>query len=667
MKCLTGIDYIVIIIYFAILLFIGLYLKQKASKSIEHYFLGGKSLPWWALGISGMAAWLDMTGTMVIVSFLYLLGPRALFIELRGGVGLVLVFMMIWIGKWHRRSGVMTAAEWMAFRFGKDKWGVLARLSQVFAQLIFAVGILAYTLEGCGLFLSMFLPYSPLTCSLLIIGITTIYTMMSGFYGVVVTDIFQSICILAGVVFVVILAVTKVAGADIAAVATAVTGNYNWMATSLQWKTEMPVGYENYSLITLVVLFYLFKTIIQGAGVAGDSKYFGAKNSRECGLLSMMCGITLMIRWPLMIGFAILGIFLVKDIFPDQHVLMEASSLIKMHLGEINKIHWNDVLSKIINNPSAFSPDMINGLKQLLDENWSMKLHLVSYEGTVNVERILPAVLLLEIPPFFRGLILVALLAAAMSTISIVINMTTAFLVRDLYQSYLRPQSHNKELITVSYIITVLLVMAGVLMAYSTKNINDIWGWLMMGLSGGMIVPLTFRFYWWRFNGSGFAIGTFVGIIVALVQRFFWQDMAEVWQFSLTVLTGVVASLIGTYLTGPTESDVLEAFYVKTRPFGLWEPLKHILEPSMYNAMVREHRNDLIALPFAMVWMITMFLLPMQLMIKSFFAFSVTLVIFVISCVGIYKFWYLNLDSPTEHIEETPVDLLTVNNSSEGE
>jgi len=198
MQYVRTLDYLVIAVYFLVLLSIGWHLKKQASKSIEHYFLGGKKLPWWALGVSGMAAWLDMTGTMLIVSFLYLLGPRGLYIELRGGVGLVLVFMMIWVGKWHRRSGVMTGAEWMIFRFGKDKWGTFARLSQVFAQLIFAVGMLAYAIKGIGIFLSMFLPFTPLTCSLIIIGITTIYTLQAGFYGVVMYYCWRSFCGCAG-------------------------------------------------------------------------------------------------------------------------------------------------------------------------------------------------------------------------------------------------------------------------------------------------------------------------------------------------------------------------------------------------------------------------------------------------------------------------------------
>lgn len=656
MKYLTMLDYLVIAVYFLVLLGIGWYLKKQASKSIEHYFLGGKNLPWWALGVSGMAAWLDMTGTMLIVSFLYLLGPRGLYIELRGGVGLVLVFLMIWVGKWHRRSGVMTGAEWMIFRFGKDKWGTFARLSQVFAQLIFAVGMLAYAIKGIGIFLSMFLPFTPLTCSLIIIGITTIYTLQAGFYGVVVTDIFQSLCIIAGVVFVVVLAMNKTSGVDLAAVAESVTGNSQWTTTALQWRTEMPAGYENYSLLALVACFYMFKTIIQGAGMPGDSKYFGAKNSRECGLLSMLCGITLMIRWPLMIGFAILGIFLVQDMFPDQSVMLEASALIKSHIGNIDIQHWTAALSKIINNPGEYPAEMINGLQGLFGDSWAMKLNLLSYDGTVNPERILPAVLLFEIPPVLRGLILVALLAAAMSTISIAVNMTTAFLIRDLYQAYIRPKAHNRELIYTSYVITLLLVLAGIVMAYSTVNINDIWGWLMMGLAGGMIIPLGLRFYWWRFNGGGFAIGTFVGIIAAVLQRIFLQGIPEWQQFALTVTVGLVGSILGTYLTAPTDKETLDTFYRKTRPFGFWKPLKGLLSPEMYTAMVKEHKNDLIALPFAIVWQISLFMLPMQLMIKASTDFAVTLVLFLIACAGMYKFWYLNLDSPTEIIEEAAVE-----------
>lgn len=166
-------DYAIIVLYVVILVGISRYLRRRASGSLEDYFLAGRKMPWWALGISNMAFWLDMTGTMIITSFLYLLGPRGLYIEFRGGACLVLVFLMLWLGKWHRRSGVITGAEWMVYRFGNGFWGQFARIACVLATVLGTVGMLAYALKGSGLFLSMFLPFSPLVCTLLMLLITT--------------------------------------------------------------------------------------------------------------------------------------------------------------------------------------------------------------------------------------------------------------------------------------------------------------------------------------------------------------------------------------------------------------------------------------------------------------------------------------------------------------
>jgi Na+/proline symporter len=193
-------DYGVIGVYFSILIALGFYLKKKASASLEDYFLGGRNIPWWALGISGMASFLDITGTMIIVSFLFMLGPRGLYIEFRGGAVLVLAVFLLWAGKWHRRSGCITGAEWMVYRFGDGFGGQFARIASAIAQVVFTVGMMAYMVKGIGLFLSMFLPFSPLVCSLMMIGVATVYTMVSGFYGVVFTDMFQSVIILIAVI-----------------------------------------------------------------------------------------------------------------------------------------------------------------------------------------------------------------------------------------------------------------------------------------------------------------------------------------------------------------------------------------------------------------------------------------------------------------------------------
>lgn len=656
MRYLSSGDYVVIVLYFAFLVGLGLYLKKKASASMEDYFLGGRQLPWWALGISGMASFLDLTGTMIIVSFLFMLGPRGLFIEFRGGAVLVLAVMMLWAGKWHRRSGCITNAEWMIYRFGNTPGGHFARVAGAIAAIASNVGMIAYLIKGTGLFVAMFLPISPEMCAIMMIGVATIYILTSGFYGVVYTDIVQSGIILIAVVAIAVLAFIKNPGADqLAALAYDVTGQSEWMSSACSWKTHMPKGYEQYSFLFIVATFYLFRNIFYGMGAGGEPRYFGAKDDRECGKLTFLWTNLMMFRWPMMMGFAILGLFMIKELFPDQQVLGDAAVLIKTQVGQIDKSRWAETLSRIINSPDQYPPVFIEQIKTLFGDNWQSTLHLLSYEGTVDPERILPAVILYSIPKGFRGLILVALIAASLSTFGSFLNWTTGFFTKDVWQAYIRPKAPDKELIRVSWGFGFLFVIVSFLFAYSVKNINDIWDWFIMALGGGLVVPNTLRFYWWRFNGGGFAVGTITGLIGAVLMRigqiYCTEDMAFLYQllnnpgsqFFITMGIGLVGTIVGTYITKPIEKDVLENFYRTTRPFGFWRPLLGTLEPEVRQRMKKEHRRDVLALPFAVGWQITLFLLPMQLILKIYRSFAITFVIFATSLIGLYIIWLKHL------------------------
>ena len=669
MGSLNSVDYGVIVFYLGFLIAMGFYLKNKASQSLEDYFLGGRKLPWWALGITGMAQFLDITGTMIIVSFLYMLGPRGLFIEFRGGAVLILTVMLLWSGKWHRRSRCITNAEWMVYRFGDGFGGQFARTVQAIAGIVSTLGMLAYLVKGVGLFLSMFFPFTPLQCSLIMIGVATLYTMISGFYGVVYTDLFQSLIILGAVVGITTMAILKLgSSAELAALSQEVTGNSGWMSSKLSWETEMPKGYEMYRHLMIFAMFYLMRNIFFGMGSGGEPKYFGARNDRECGTLTFLWTWLMMFRWPMMMAFAILGLFLVKDIFPDQSVLAQAAELVKSHFPDVERSRWADITAGITLNPENHSPQLVDGLKAILQDNWQNKMHLLSYEGTVNPERILPAVILFNIPAGCRGLILVALLAASMSTFDFIVNMTAGFFTRDVYQRYIRPKATNKELIYATWVFIFALVGTGFLFGYSVKSINDIWDWFIMALGGGLVVGMTLRFYWWRFNGAAFAIGTAIGMIGAVVIRVVTSNLADdaqfmfagidlVWflvdprgQFLLTMAIGFAGSIFGTYVTKPTDRKVLEHFYQTTRPFGWWGPLKDCLPADVQQRMKKEHFYDVLSLPFAIAWQVTLFLLPMQLIIRSWNAFFITLVIFAISLVGLYFFWYRQL--PEANYEE---------------
>jgi Na+/proline symporter len=653
MWTLNTVDYTVIFAYLGALVVLGIALERMASKSLDDYFVGGRRLPWWALGVSGMAFFLDMTGTMIITSFLFMLGPRGLFIEFRGGAVLGLAFMMLWGGKWHRRSKCLTGAEWMVFRFGDGWGGRFAQFVSALAGVISSIGMLAYLIKGAGLFLTMFFPYSPLTCTLVMIGITAVYTMISGFYGVVFTDLFQSAIIAVGVVIISLMAVAKIGTVpDFGALAAQVTGNPDWMSSVPQWDTPMPLGYEQYHALVMFAFFYLLRNIFGGIPSGADPRYFGAKSDRECGLLTGFWTILMTLRWPMMIGFAAMGIFLVHELFPDRAVMAQAADIIKKDNPALVKEQWADTLSVIANHPDRCAPQVVEGLKQVLGaEDWNRKLMLVGFEGNVDPERILPAVLLFNIPPGLRGLLLVVLLAAAMSTFNATVNGTTGFVTRDIYQKYIHRRASTRELISVSWVTVLSLTAVSFLFAYSVRSINDIWDWIIMGLGGGLMIPGLLRLLWWRFNGSGFATGTFVGLTAAILQRLLYPELDSRLQFFFLGFIGLAASIIGTYLGKPEDPEVVGRFYRITRPFGFWGPFRRALPTAERVAMELEHRRDILCVPFALVWQVAMFMLPMQAVIGAWSSFFWTLPLFLTGLTGMYFLWFRHL--PKENYFES--------------
>ncbi len=667
----SGFDYGIIAAYFLFLVCMGFHLKKRASASLEHYVLGARSLPWYLLGVSGMAWSLDMTGTMLIVSLLYLFGPRGLFIEFRGGANLVLIFMMLWAGKWHRRSGCMTAAEWNIYRFGSGVGGDITRLLTAVVTIVMVISMLAYMVKGDGLFLATFMPFKPIYCVLILISVAVLYTVVSGFYGVVFTDVFQCGIIVAAVIGVTIIACRQIGGydGDLATLAQTVTGNPEWTSSNCAWKMHVPTGYGEFEFLFKVTIFYLIRTCLSGMGYGSDPRYFGARNERECGLLTFLWSNLMIFRWPMMMGFAVIGLFLMHSMFPDQAVLDRSARLIKQYELDRNapgranspddeklvkeiipKHRWDDIVADIVNHPENYPEPMITQLKTMLPGDWTRQLKMVSYEGTVNPERIVPAVLFYRIPRGFRGLLFVALIAASMSTFNSFINWATGLFTKDIYQAFVRPRAGTRELIWASYGFGLVLVGCGLALGYTTTSINNIWDWIIMGLGAGVGMPAVLRLYWWRFNAGGVIVGTLVGLVAAILQHWLYREMPPEWKFIILTTLSMIGIIVGTYLTAPTDRKVLEHFYKTTRPFGFWGPFRHLLSPAERAATKREHFYDIICVPFGLAWQVCLFLMPMQLLVGNNHAFRVTLVIFLISLAFLYQFWYKKLPPPMDGV-----------------
>ena len=581
------IDYSIIIVYLLILIGIGIYLQKRASKSTESFFLGDKNMPWWALGASGMASNLDVSGTMIIAALIYALGVQGFFIEIRGGVVLILAFFMIFMGKWNRRAEVMTTAEWMEFRFGKGKQGEAARVLAAIAQLIFAIWAITYFIQGAGIFLSEILGISPDLAAILMISLCAFYAALSGLYGVVYTEVFQGGLILFVIIYVVSHVMINITLPETFVVSVPmgdgqfqqITQNLkDWSSFLPRWEMNVPGEYSQYNLIGLATIMYIFRSSIDGMSGSGGymiQRFYAAKNEREVGLLSVFWIFLLSFRWPFIMSIAILGISFSQT-------------------------------GQVIDNP----------------------------------ETVLPRVLMEVFPVGIKGLLVAGLLAAAMSTYVAIVNSGAAYWVNDLYQRFIRPEATNKQLILHSRVASIAIVILGLLSTYLFTSLNDVWGFLTMGFGVGLIVPQFIRWYWWRFNGYGYAGGTILGMITAITIRFVFEDIPEMPSFYLTAAITFVGSIAISYMFPPTNSEDLEHFYSKTRPFGFWGPVRAKFSDEIIAPIAAENRRDIMATFFAVPWMLFLGITPMMVVTKQWtYALICSSILLVLSVV-LYFIWY---------------------------
>ena len=539
------IDYGIILVYLTTIVLIGLRMQRKAGQNIDSYFLGEKKLPWWALASSGMSSNLDISGTMIIAALIYALGAKGFYIEIRGGVTLIMAFLMIYMGKWNRRSGAMTLAEWMKLRFGEGRPGQAARLVAAISSIIMTVAMVTYFALGGGKFLDQFLGIgnylglpSEFWAATLLISIAMVYTVASGLYGVVWTDVFQGILIFGAIAYMASLAYSINLPEEFTISLPLFDGGFQRYTTTLkEWTSIIPSSelnidgasqYSIYNLFGVAIMFYLMKVVLEGSGGTGNymlQRFFATKDDREAGLLSAFWVFLLSFRWVFIGSIAIIGVSLGTKI--------------------------------------------------------------------VDPELVLPAVVE-TLPIGIKGFLIAGLMAAGMSTFDSTVNAGAAYWVKDIYQLYINPQASEKKLMAHSYMASVFIVIAGLGLMLVFKNINDIWGWITMSIGSGLLLPMLLRWYWSRMNGWGFAIGTLSGMISAIAFKAIAPaGVTEYTMFALSTTVSLIGTIIGTMITKPTDESTLQSFYNKTRPFGSWGRFKSQLNPEEIQAVDKENRRDI--------------------------------------------------------------------------
>ncbi|MBN2456174.1 MAG: hypothetical protein JXB29_06540 [Sedimentisphaerales bacterium] len=574
---LHGIDTGVIISYFVIVTVLGLLLSKKASASLDDYFLGGHSIPWFILGVSGMATYVDMSGTMLQTSFFYMFGVKGYWVAFRGAIALILAFLMIFMGKWLNRSGVMTNSQLMGFRFGRGIQGTLAKLLTALSVMIVVVPCISYFFVGASKFLAMYIPgLSPNTCGIIFFGIVLVYTVASGFYGVVYTDLLQSVLVMVVIVFITLKALTIGTAEYYAA-----NAPQGWFSLSLSdWPpADLPEAYANMKFLGVLLIFWIASNIFIGFAQPHDAwtsqRYYAAKNERESSLIACQWVVMMSFRFLLMMAIAVLAI--------------------------------------------------------------SIK------EKIAEPEMALPAVIQTYFPIGLKGLFIAALIAAAMSTLDSIINSSAVYFVKDLYGAFIRPRSSDKHLIKVSYITTIAIVVLGVALGLKIPNINSIWAWIIMGLTTGVLAPNILKWFWWRFNGMGFAFGMAFGLLSAIIQKLFLPDAPEHIMFCLVMSISTLGTIIGVFFGKPTEMEVLIEFYKRIKPFGFWGPVRQACDPTFVAEVKKENRRDLLLLGPACIWQVMLFWMMTALVVKKWGSFFASLAIVTAMSVILYKYWYKNL------------------------
>ena len=614
------IDLSIIIIYIVLTIGLGIWVSKKATKGLNSYFLGEKSIKWYYLGLSNGSGMFDVSGTAWMVGILFLYGLKSFMFMWLWPIWNQ-IFVMMFLAVWIRRSNIMTGSEWILTRFGDSKAGRASHMIVAVFAIIAAIGFIAYFFEGVGKFMSIILPWdltleinelvifnSEQSFALIIIFLTTLYTVKGGMFSVVATEVLQyGIMVIAGLL-VAGYGFFAVTDLEINSVITAEWRNvfFDWELKT-HWSEKFQafndlIDSEGFKMFGALVGMTLFKGFF--ASIAGPTPSFdmqrilATKNVKEAAYMSGFTNLILFIPRYLLIG----GIVVVALV--------------------------------------ALSPEMINNS---------------SLSGS-DLEVLLPKVINFHIPVGIKGLLLAGLLAAFMSTFSAFVNAGPAYLVNDIYKKYFKPNATNKHYIKASYIASFLIVILGVFMGFFANSINSLTLWITSALFGGYVAANFLKWIWWRFNGWGYFWGMLSGLLVATLQFILDQNKESfnegsllyellhvhaIYLFPIIFIVSLTGSFLGTYLTKPTEMNTLKSFYKSVRPWGWWKPV--------YNELLKEDSNfqkntdfwkDMLNCVIGIIWQSSMIVMPIYFVIRDYPKATISLLVFVITSIILKFTWF---------------------------
>ena len=507
---LSPLDWIIVFSYFILSLFVGVWASKQAGQDTKSFFLAGRNMPWWLLGVS-MVATTFSTDTPNLVTDLVrqngVSGNWGWWAFLLTGMLTVFVYAKLW-----HRSGVLTDIEFYELRYSGKAAAFLRGFRALYLGLVFNVLVMGAVSLAAIKFGEIVLGWPGWLTLTIACSITLAYSTLGGLKAVIITDFVQFILAMVGSIWAMfyILSLEKIGGLSELLMHNNVVDKLALIPDLSNPDVWVPV-----LLVPLAVQWWAsyYPGSEPGGGGYIAQRMFSAKDEKNAVSATLFFNIAhyALRPWP--------------------WILIALSSLVIYP-------ELSDLQTAFPNLPA----DKLG--------------HDVAY----------PAMLTL-LPNGLLGLVAASLIAAFMSTMSTQLNLGASYLVNDFYHRFISPDSTEKQLVAMGRLFTIISIILGsglgLLLTSAGQAFNLL---LMIGAGTGMIYIL--RWFWWRINAYTEIVAMISSLIIAFYFNFIDQSYENWEKIVFGSLLTTIVWIAATYFTPPDSDDTLRNFVKKVNPGG---------------------------------------------------------------------------------------------------
>lgn len=510
---MTAFDYLIIAIYFILSFSIAIIYSKRSGKDTSEFFLSGRNLPWYLAGLSMVATTFAADTPLAVTELVAKNGISGNWIWWNfvfGGLLTVFFFAKLW-----RRAGIMTEVEFAEIRYSGKPARFLRGFRAVYLGLFMNAIIMGWVNKAMISILIGIFDVHESSGLIYVFGamfIVAVYSALSGLWGVVITDAIQFVIAMTGCI---ILAIIVVNSPQVGGIAGMKANLPDFIFRFFPLISEEKLSYGN--VLAMTPLMFLAYVGIQWWA----SWYPGAEPGGG--------------------GYVAQRMMSAKD---EKHSLL-ATLFFQIAHYALRPWPWILVgLASLIIYPEL--------------SNTNPKMGYI-----YAIRDFLPAGL--------KGLLVAAFFAAYMSTIATQLNWGTSYIINDLYKRFLKPSKSEKHYVLISRIFTLLLMIISAIVTLFFERITGAWEFILeCGAGVGLVLIL--RWYWWRINAWSEISAIITPFILLPIVKYFNIKFP----FSLYYLVAgtTFVWLVVTFLTKPTDENVLIDFYKKVYPGGrFWKKI----------------------------------------------------------------------------------------------